>query len=150
MNAAIRVFGLIALAFLSGCEVSDSAIISSAESAVSSILKDPSSGQFSGEFLIKAPPGKDGYQNVSVCGFVNAKNSFGAYAGASRFVVSLVLNDEQNILSATSAVIDDGKDQATLTSAGTARPQTVFEAVYWDAMCVDGSHPATYTGLSND
>ena len=41
------------------------------------LLKDSSSAEFSGEKI-----GKGG----AVCGYVNAKNSFGAYAGNSRYI----------------------------------------------------------------
>lgn len=50
-----------------------------AEESVKSGLKDASSAKFS-----EARSGKDG----SVCGTVNAKNSFGAYSGDSRYVSS--------------------------------------------------------------
>ena len=43
-------------------------------------LKDPSSAKFSGEFV-----GRNG----SVCGYVNAKNSFGGYTGESRYIFSV-------------------------------------------------------------
>lgn len=48
-----------------------------AKDSVKSTLKDASSAQFSGDFQ-----GRNG----SVCGYVNAKNSFGAYAGKTRYV----------------------------------------------------------------
>lgn len=51
--------------------------IASAETSVKKQLKDSSSAKFSG-----AKIGKQG----AVCGYVNAKNSFGAYAGDSRYI----------------------------------------------------------------
>lgn len=48
-----------------------------AKEAVKGLLKDSSSADFSGEMI-----GKGG----AVCGYVNAKNSFGAYAGNSRYI----------------------------------------------------------------
>ncbi|MEI9572371.1 hypothetical protein ACDY94_21740 [Escherichia coli] len=50
---------------------------SSAKESVKKSLKDSSSAKFSGE-----KSGRDG----AVCGYVNAKNSFGAYAGDSRYI----------------------------------------------------------------
>lgn len=64
---------------------------STAEKSVKSNLKDPSSAKFS-----EVKIGKDG----SVCGTVNAKNSFGAYSGDSRYVSS-----------GGNAVIDDGSQE---------------------------------------
>lgn len=51
--------------------------IASAKYSVEKQLKDSSSAKFSG-----AKIGKQG----AVCGYVNAKNSFGAYAGDSRYI----------------------------------------------------------------
>ncbi|CZW33547.1 hypothetical protein [Enterobacter hormaechei] len=48
-----------------------------AKESVKGLLKDSSSAEFSGEKI-----GKGG----AVCGYVNAKNSFGAYAGNSRYI----------------------------------------------------------------
>lgn len=48
-----------------------------AKESVKGLLKDSSSADFSGEMI-----GKGG----AVCGYVNAKNSLGAYAGNSRYI----------------------------------------------------------------
>jgi hypothetical protein len=55
-------------------------LIAQARERVKEILKDPDSAKFRTEFV-----GKDG----AVCGFVNAKNSYGGYSGFERYVVSL-------------------------------------------------------------
>jgi hypothetical protein len=73
--------------------VSDSAVISRAFSAVRASLKDPSSADFGLTKRYSVAEGK----NVA-CGTVNAKNSFGGYAGAKRFIYthessSLVFDD---------------------------------------------------------
>lgn len=73
----------------------------SAEYSVKKLLKDSSSAQFSG-----AKIGKQG----AVCGYVNAKNSFGAYAGDSRYI-SISGNSQ----------IDDGSDDF---------------AKSWDSFCI--------------
>ena len=54
--------------------------ILNAREHVKGMLKDPSSAKFSGEFI-----GKNG----AICGHVNAKNSFGGYAGDSRYIFSV-------------------------------------------------------------
>jgi hypothetical protein len=53
--------------------------IAQARERVKEMLKDPDSAKFRTEFV-----GKDG----AVCGFVNAKNSYGGYSGFERYVVS--------------------------------------------------------------
>lgn len=51
--------------------------IAVAQSAIQGALKDPDSAKFSGAF----------YKEGTVCGYVNAKNSFGGYSGDKGFVV---------------------------------------------------------------
>jgi hypothetical protein len=53
--------------------------IRSARERLSLILKDPDSVRFRSEFL-----GRDG----AVCGFFNAKNSYGGYGGFERYIVT--------------------------------------------------------------
>ncbi|EBY9643483.1 hypothetical protein D5Q04_19915 [Salmonella enterica subsp. enterica serovar Thompson] len=68
--------------------------ISIGQVAVKELLKDPSSAKFSGDYV-----GKSG----AVCGYVNAKNSFGAYSGKDRYIYN------------GGAYIDDGgKDFSSL------------------------------------
>lgn len=62
--------------------------ISAAKDNVKNSLKDPSSASFKGEFV-----SKENY----VCGKVNAKNSFGAFAGYKKFINKgglLLIDDE--------------------------------------------------------
>ena len=63
--------------------------ISIAQVAVKGLLKDPSSADFSGEKV---------NSNSVVCGYVNAKNSLGAYSGKDRYIFN------------GAAYIDDGSD----------------------------------------
>ncbi len=59
-----------------------------AEYRVRQVLKDPDSAKFGSVHLIAStnsvPQPKP--ETDIVCGYVNAKNSFGAYTGASRFI----------------------------------------------------------------
>ncbi|HFO1371966.1 hypothetical protein ACOAP4_29710 [Pseudomonas aeruginosa] len=65
-----------------------------AMASVREVLKDPDSAKFSGLIgvrSISAPPDK-----YSICGKVNAKNSYGGYTGFTRFAVldsSVILAD---------------------------------------------------------
>lgn len=61
-----------------------SAMVSKAKTAVSRDFKDPEGARFRDVGIYKSTTGKGG---VSVCGEVNAKNSYGAYVGYKRFVV---------------------------------------------------------------
>lgn len=56
-----------------------------AKAAVAGMLKDPESARFQGIYGMQ----RAGHPEVtSICGEVNAKNSYGGYAGFSRFLVS--------------------------------------------------------------
>lgn len=58
-----------------------------ARSAVAARLNDPYSAVFAGLHVLKDEKGSE-----SVCGFVNAKNGFGAYVGAKPFVYKRLLD----------------------------------------------------------
>lgn len=62
-----------------------SAMVSKAKAAVSRDFKDPEGSRFRDLGIYKSTTGKGGF---SVCGEVNAKNSYGAYVGYKRFVVA--------------------------------------------------------------
>lgn len=71
-------------------ESSDERSIRMAKEAVIKQLKDPSSAIFEG--MRVTSPGE-------VCGVVNAKNSFGGYAGSKRFKWTIIVPDYVNFLS---------------------------------------------------
>lgn len=63
-------------------QISQKKAIIMAENSIREGLKDPYSARFTIEFTHSTPP--NGY---FVCGNYNSKNSFGAYAGKSSFIV---------------------------------------------------------------
>lgn len=70
---------LVAVPTLSFAQQPSGALLSRIKTAVGSELKDPHSAVYSEMTVFKS----DGKTNV--CGFVNAKNSFGGYVGKTRF-----------------------------------------------------------------
>lgn len=58
--------------------------ISAAESDVRKILRDPSSAQFGTKNFYSNPGAMLG---ITICGYVNAKNAFGAYGGSKGYIV---------------------------------------------------------------
>jgi hypothetical protein len=58
--------------------------LSAAESDVKSILKDSGSARFGTKNFYKNPSAAIG---ITICGYVNAKNSFGAYTGNKGYMV---------------------------------------------------------------
>ncbi len=59
--------------------------VKAVQDGVRNRLKDPASAMFSGE--IRAAKAADG--EITACGLVNAKNSFGGYVGSSLFIAML-------------------------------------------------------------
>jgi len=81
---------LVFSAIFAGCTVSEKSLLEVAQRAVSAELKDPASAQFSNGYIVDFPDPSTKYTQLKyACGEVNAKNSFGAYAGAVRYAVLL-------------------------------------------------------------
>lgn len=51
-------------------------------------MKDPESAQFSGIYTTRRVVDQVEQPNANVCGYVNAKNSYGGYVGKTRFLSS--------------------------------------------------------------
>ncbi|EMA2416304.1 TPA: hypothetical protein ACOEMG_004276 [Enterobacter hormaechei subsp. xiangfangensis] len=83
---------LLALAIplvLAGCKPGEEKAISLAKSEVAANLKDPASAQFRNVEVSKMTDAEDGRVVAVVCGEINGKNGFGAYAGFHPFFVEL-------------------------------------------------------------
>jgi len=83
---------LLALAiplFLSACKPDEEKAISLAQYEMSANLLDPASAQFRKMKVAKMTDAADGNVIAVVCGEVNGKNSFGAYAGFHPFYAEL-------------------------------------------------------------
>ena len=93
-------------ALLVACKPSDKDFINLGESVVKDTLKDPESAQF--ESFYKASGEKDGY----VCGYVNAKNSYGGYTGKKPYYVYIETDNGKLINKGPVIIIgDDEKDK---------------------------------------
>ena len=108
---AFRVAGLLSVsALVAGCATTGvpdgtrferhtvtAAQLVALQTSVKRILKDPDSAQFSDLKARKMvmPGNRIAYQ---VCGFVNAKNSFGGYSGRSQFVGAFPWNQPDNFV----------------------------------------------------
>lgn len=85
--------------FLPPYEMTD-AVRTGAENAVKNSLKDPDSAHFGGMLAFKAGDG-----SIWVCGYVNAKNSFGGYVGMQPFFTMLTPIGDGSQLYGPSALI---------------------------------------------
>ncbi|HDC4513498.1 membrane lipoprotein lipid attachment site-containing protein [Enterobacter cloacae] len=74
---------------LAGCKPGEEKAISLAKSEVAENLKDPASAQFRNVKVSKMTDAEDGRVIAVVCGEINGKNGFGAYAGFHPFFVEL-------------------------------------------------------------
>lgn len=131
-------------ALLVGCSSDRESLISSAQDFVADMLKDPESARFRGIFLIPNEE-KDGIlQDIAICGVVDGKNSFGAYTGGQRFVAYGYRGD--GILGVHRAYLEGQDRRPTPETYDTEIKETIFESIHWNAVCVDGEHPPTYSG----
>lgn len=78
----------------------DKKLIKKAHSSVKLSLKDPDSAKFKNEYVV-SERSDDGGTQVVVCGLVNAKNSYGGYAGFERYMY-VVSTDYADLESANS------------------------------------------------
>lgn len=85
---------------LSGCY---GATIDYAHDAIKQDLKDPNSAQFEKDTVITYRF-KDNDEATIVCGFVNAKNSFGGYVGNKLYVTLAATKDSRPIIT---KIMDD-------------------------------------------
>nr|WP_249434167.1 hypothetical protein [Enterobacter cloacae] len=74
---------------LAGCKPGEEKAISLAKSEVAANLKDPASAQFRNVKVAKMMDADEGRVSAIVCGEINGKNGFGAYAGFHPFFVEL-------------------------------------------------------------
>ncbi|EPF0125731.1 hypothetical protein U4U47_20060 [Klebsiella pneumoniae] len=82
------------LLFLTACKPTEEKAIELAKSEISHDMKDPLSTQFRDVVSKKVGEKDDGSIAMLVCGEVNSKNSFGAYAGYSPFVIALTMKSK--------------------------------------------------------
>lgn len=113
-----------AVLLLVGCGTSDSELVVQAQSSIREKLKDPSSAKFERTYVLPHPDTSTKFTHLkSACGFVNAKNSFGAYTGSVRFVVLLgVPNGEREF-----QVLDTNLEQHP--------DDDTFQKSFWDSVC---------------
>lgn len=82
---------------LAGCKPSDEKAISLAKSEVAANLKDPASAKFRNVKVAKKTDAEDGRVVAVVCGEINGKNGFGAYAGFHPFFVELSMKPKGGV-----------------------------------------------------
>lgn len=135
LSVAVMIF------VLSACD----SVEEQGKSFVAQQMKDPDSAKFSHVFVV---PYLTKENAMHVCGAVNAKNLFGAYTGEKRFIVRIEGADSRKVTGFEIENDDDESRRATLETNHTPQPQTVFEAKYWNRLCVDNTNGPSYSGIS--
>jgi hypothetical protein len=79
---------------LTGCKPGEDKAIQLAKNEMSASMKDPDSAKFRYMRFIKENEKNDGSISGTVCGQVNGKNGFGAYAGFTPFIVKLTMKEK--------------------------------------------------------
>ncbi|MCA6195379.1 hypothetical protein KD741_07525 [Escherichia coli] len=117
---------LLALAIplvLAGCKPGEEKAISLAKSEVAANLKDPASAQFRNVKVAKMTDADDGRIIAVVCGEINGKNGFGAYAGFHPFFVELNMKSKGMF----SKGVDYTLSEHFLSSKDTPPPQAYID-----------------------
>ena len=82
---------VIALFSLVGCKPGAEKATEIGQKEISAAMRDPESSKFRYVRFIQQEETEDGTIKGVVCGQVNSKNAFGAYAGYSPFMLSLTM-----------------------------------------------------------
>jgi len=102
--------------------------LSSAEEAVKSQLKDSSSAIFEDVRLVYGAPITNETRWMYTCGYVNSRNSFGAMAGRTRFVVyqsATTLNGKRYFSTDLAYVEDPVEEEARVGTPAS------FDSQHW-------------------
>lgn len=141
----IAVIVLVSLGVLTACGSPDEKAKANAERAVAAKLRDPDSARFSDEFVVRQKVNSNNFVDLATCGVVDGKNLFGAYTGGARFVAVQSESDKYNVFDTSNVILEENHDGAPETYDA-PQMQSIFELVYWNAYCVDATHPKSYTG----
>ncbi|HEF2140047.1 TPA: hypothetical protein R9C75_000724 [Escherichia coli] len=80
-----------------------------AKDRISSLMKDPDSAKFESVTFHQTSEGEGEPFIGYVCGYVNAKNSFGAYTGNKAFIVKTKITNDGKTIATSDVVMDDGQ-----------------------------------------
>lgn len=122
-------FYILIIAF-TGCTRIEDKAFDFAKEEIAKILNDPDSAKFSDVYTTKVDSNPDGSGLLGVCGRVNGKNAFGAYAGSIRFVAVIHVRKDKT-LSVFDAVLDEKGSHGPLIGT--------FDQNYWNEYCMTGN-----------
>ncbi|WP_338790501.1 hypothetical protein [Pseudomonas sp. AE27] len=107
------------------------------EKALRAQMKDPDSMAIRSSYVVQRQT-ELGLE-ISICGLVDGRNSFGAYSGPMRFASKSLSNRELEIFETSMVKLENPLETKQYHDLNML---SVFEDVYWNNYCVDAAHPA--------
>lgn len=89
-----RALLLIAIIALAGCKPSADKAVELAKKEIAADTRDPDSAKFRYVRFVKKDEPQDGTISGYVCGQINGKNAFGAYAGFTPFMLEIKMKSK--------------------------------------------------------
>ena len=108
------------------------------EKALKERMKDPGSMVIRSSYVVQKADEK-GNESIYVCGIVDGKNSFGGYAGGTRFASWSSHSKSLGTFDTISVQMENPEHQRAAQEVGWL---SGFDKVYWNEWCVDANHPA--------
>lgn len=129
-NLHIKLFFYTLSLAMIGCAKVDDQAVSLAKVEVAKFMKDPESAKFTEVFTVDITPRDEGEFMFGVCGMVNGKNAFGAYAGAERFAAQMIIDKNKSIRLMYAEIDRKSDSRDGLLN---------FDKLYWNNSCVKKS-----------
>ena len=107
-------------------------------------MKDPDSVVIRSSYVVQKADDK-GSQFIYICGIVDGKNSFGGYAGGTRFASKSESSKSLGTFDTWSVQMEDPEQERAAKHVGML---SGFDSVYWNDWCVDATHPAIVASKS--
>ena len=105
--------------------------------ALKAKMKDPDSMVIRSSYVVLKTNDKEDTE-IFICGIVDGKNSFGGYAGGTRFASRSVSSKRLDTFDTYSVEMESREGKALASSV---KWLSTFEKVYWNNYCVDAAHP---------
>lgn len=111
------------------------------EKALRMKMKDPDSMVIRSSYVVERKT-EFGLE-ISICGFVDGRNGFGAYSGPVRFASKSFSNRQLGVFETSMVKLENPLEA---TQSHESNMLSAFEEIYWNKYCVDATHPALTVG----
>lgn len=111
------------------------------EKALRMKMKDPDSMVIRSSYVVERKT-EFGLE-ISICGFVDGRNGFGAYSGPVRFASKSFSNRQLGVFETSMVKLENPLEA---TQSRESNMLSAFEEIYWNKYCVDATHPALTVG----